>query len=652
LLYSKLFFDIFRQILVYFTGKDIVPNSNFIIFWLEIYLNKNIQGGRKKMNKQLSIVLCVILTVCLLLTGCGGGGGTGGGTGGGGGGTPTGNGIFQGYMYYDPTTNIAVCQSSNKAASDRFQPLAGATLVLSPNFGSGLTTISGNDGAFSFVSLADGNYYLSAVLKDNVEYKFSDLSVTIQGGKATMGSGVYSSIAFDIPNGSSASLYAVMNKSAYLLYAVQNKTEGDVNSAEIPTVPVTLSLINTTTTSSSMSSGSSSKAALNTPYAPIPNKSTSLLTRNYTNTKMQNAKKQYLSGGARRTVSAPKAAAPTVIVEGTTPWNGVWVWDSNSSADVQINTTCQKVTSTAYIFVDNNSTISSSQLNAFASKWDSICQTNRTKFGNEKDYDGNGKVIIIFSDKVDYDQCYYSPYDRMSEAEANQFYAHSNEGDIIYVTTDPSVVNTDDLYRNLIVWFSDMIYFDSLANHGVTTFYVWLYKGLMGQALYYNGYGNYLNTYIASYLSAPTTSLTYPTETTNSDGMSVLFVRYIYEQFGDTAIKNLVQNGQVGITAVQTATGKDFNELYKDWAWALVLTDTGVTYTSNAKYNFRTVDIGNLASGARKGLQPSGTLSPTMSNVNFSWQPYRLVFTRLGSIQANTQLSISGATATAFGLQG
>jgi hypothetical protein len=349
--------------------------------------------------------------------------------------------------------------------------------------------------------------------------------------------------------------------------------------------------------------------------------------------KMRDLENTFLSQRLRQATSAQKAAAPTIDVG--TPWSDIWVIDTSTTAYnfVTINATCKRVTSSAYIFVDDSvaARFSDSLLDQYVVGWNNIYPTNQAKFGNENDVDGNGKVIILFSGKITGGVLGYF-YSGDKYAGTN-----SNVADIFYVTADTTYINnTNTILGTLAHEFQHMIYFDNHYNRGVTGAYTWLNEGLSMLAEYHNGYTNNSYDWMQYFLQMPEgASLTC---WSGHYGATGLFVRYLYEQYGDAAIKKMVQTDKIGIAAVEAATGKDFNQVYKDWTWALFLSNTG--YTSNGKYNFRTLNLQQMVTGAsRTGLQPYSINTP-----GYSWYylPYQLVFDQLTELNANSTVKGTG----------
>lgn len=335
-------------------------------------------------------------------------------------------------------------------------------------------------------------------------------------------------------------------------------------------------------------------------------------------------------------------APPYPINVGTT-WNNVYIVLTGTT----ISTTCRYISNTAYFFVDNRdypSPISDSLLASYGSAFDTIHGINNTKFGSENDTDGNGKVIIVFSRELSGGLLgYFYAIDKYPKST----YPNSNEGDIFYVTSE-STYQGNIIKGTLAHEHQHMIYFDQHYNRGVTSTYSWLNEALSQAAEYYTGYTDNHLAWIRNYLKSwAGLSLTH--WTSSNYGYGAIFIRYLIDRFGDTAIKNMCSTDKVGIAAVEAATGVDFNELFNDFTRAIVMSGTGDS--SDPKYNFKTLDLKAVQPEGRGGLLPGGLFVSGYCAINFSgFYAYRIWFLEWTGTFGTMQLRSSSVKGTAFGL--
>lgn len=281
-----------------------------------------------------------------------------------------------------------------------------------------------------------------------------------------------------------------------------------------------------------------------------------------------------------------------------------------------INTTCKNISEHAYFFIDNRDLTDSdfmSSLSDYATAFETIYSINHAKFGAVNDSDGNGKVIIVFSRELtDGLLGYFFAVDKFPKSSTYPF-SYSNEGDIFYVTT-ASAYQGDTIKATLAHELQHMIYFDEHYKRGVTNIQSWLNEALSQAAEYYNNYLTEHENWMRDYLQGGYywLSLTYWTQ--YNYGYGALFIRYLIDRYGDTAIKNMCSTDKVGIAAVEDATGTDFNALFYNFSRALVLSGTGMTV--DERFNF--IDLQALG-----GFQPEESI-PAGEGGKIDMYPYEI----------------------------
>ena len=373
--------------------------------------------------------------------------------------------------------------------------------------------------------------------------------------------------------------------------------------------------------------------------------------------KMRQTENEMLSSGARQlsgSMAKSPRAAPSQIVVGT-EWDDVHI--ATTSPPTLIDTECVAVSDHAYFFSDTRDV---SAVNAYLSEYhyagamDAIVGVDRGKFGQENDIDGNGKIIVVFSHELtDGLLGYFNPQDKYSSSSANT----SNEGDIIYVTTDSDYQgsNGNIIKATLAHELQHMIYFDEHYNRGATITYTWLNEALSQAAEYYNGYTENHDNWIRNFLDPGSghggwhgLSLTYWTD--DNYGYGAVFIRYLIDQYGDATIKNMCSTDKKGIAAVEAATKDSFNDIFANFTKALVLSGTGGSI--DPKYRFATLNLQTIQPTGRGGLLPWSTYTAGYTARDISIYPYEISFYKWSGIFGTMSLSGSGFFGTAFGLSG
>jgi len=330
-------------------------------------------------------------------------------------------------------------------------------------------------------------------------------------------------------------------------------------------------------------------------------------------------------------------SAPIPIVVGT-EWNGVNILLPDPTI---INTTCRYVSAHAYFFVDNKDidTMKSS-LSDYATAFDAMYDVIHNKFGIENDVDENGKIIIVFSHVIENPILgYFNPGDKYKKTEVPT----SNEGDIFYLSTTASIGVTCGTMAHE---FQHMIYFDQHYNEGVISTFAWLNEALSQAAEYYTGYTDNHLAWIQSFLLGGWQDLSLTNWTSDNYGYGAIFMRYLVDQFGDAAIKSMCSTANVGIDAVEKATGESFNTIFENFLVALVIDGTGDSL--DPAYEFQTLDLLNLQQTGRGGLLPEQEFAVGTSS-SYSVLPYGIGFLKWSGSFGTMSLSGTGVDGTALG---
>jgi hypothetical protein len=367
---------------------------------------------------------------------------------------------------------------------------------------------------------------------------------------------------------------------------------------------------------------------------------------------MREKENSILSSGVKQSLKSASrinlSTITTPITVDSTKWS-VKVYNYQTQQMETVSTTCKYVSDYAYFFVDDRDSVSS--LSSYGNAFNAIYLKNHTKFGEETNTDGIDKIIIVFSQVLAETNNllgYFNAEDKFLTAN----YPDSNECDVLYLTTASTLQQY--IPATMAHEFQHMIYFDQHYKNGVTNTYTWLNEALSQAAEYYNGYdGTSSNHYewIQAYLAGDWKyglSLTYWSD--DNYGYGALFIRYLIEQYGDTAIKNMCSTGKVGIAAVEAATGTDFNTIFTNFTRALVLSNTGKT--ADSRYNFTTLNLATIQTSGRKGLATSYTYNAG-NTLTGNLYPYMIYFAKwsgnFGSMTL-TSSSKGGASGTVFGL--
>ncbi len=270
-------------------------------------------------------------------------------------------------------------------------------------------------------------------------------------------------------------------------------------------------------------------------------------------------------------------------------WNNVKIERGLSSNIELISAECIAVSNSAYFFIETGLTKPDQTLiDTYVNGFEEIYPLMHSKFGKENDFDGNGKVIILFfNSTINGLYGYFYAADKRSVGvESN-----SNEADILYVNSN-YLSKTNDVLSTLAHEFQHMISFDIRDNHNLGYLNTWLDEGLSMQAEYFSGYydmqsSDYLGEFLKYYNSY--SLIDWDSSSSINYGYSMAYIRYLVERFGEDVVKKIIYSKYTGVKSVEEATGVGFNDIFKDFALALFI--SGRNVSTDEKYNFKTLDI-------------------------------------------------------------
>lgn len=442
---------------------------------------------------------------------------------------------------------------------------------------------------------------------------------------------------YAIGGGNTVNISVFNGKYIYTILSAQpaNKPESnDSNPANWNIYPMTLATAAATSPSRTISLSLNNDGRYSGPAYYEKQAERDLLTRRMENEAL-----------ASRAQQLSRRAPPAPISVGTV-WNNVNILNSIGMWTL-INTTCRFISNYAYFFIDNRDIIAmESYLADYGTAFDQIYQVNHNHFGAENDTDGNGKLIIVFSQElVDGPLGYFYAIDKYP----NTIYSYSNEGDIFYITTD--IDYQGDIVKGTLAHeFQHMIYFDEHYDRGVLGTFSWLNEALSQAAEYYNNYLENHHGWVGDFLDAGWGGLSLTHWTSFNYGYGAVFIRYLIDRYGDTAIKKMCSTDKIGVAAVEAATGGNFNTIFNNFTRALVLSGTGDS--DNPLYNFSTLDLQAVQPNGRGGLTTPHYFDAGDSIVHSrgGLYPYEICFLGWNGDFGTMKLSGDSVIGTVFGI--
>ena len=254
-------------------------------------------------------------------------------------------------------------------------------------------------------------------------------------------------------------------------------------------------------------------------------------------------------------------------------------WIFSGSYMKETETVCRKITGNSVFYVEKEaSAVTEQHLDYLAGELEEKLPLMREKFGYENDIDGNGKLIYVIAETEESVFGYFYAVDKYEGG------TDSNNGDILYINAlyfSEFEKYKIDLAATLVHEFQHMAFFDTLVRLGRThSAAVWINEGLSMLAEYFCGYAAPHEDYIKGMLYNQGVSLIEDDGDSVDYGLSLLFMRYLQERFGEAFIKKLYNSPQTGTASVEEAVGVDFNTLFEDFVKMILLTGRNVTTDS------------------------------------------------------------------------
>ena len=212
-------------------------------------------------------------------------------------------------------------------------------------------------------------------------------------------------------------------------------------------------------------------------------------------------------------------------------------WIFSGSYMKETETVCRKITGNSVFYVEKEaSAVTEQHLDYLAGELEEKLPLMREKFGNENDTDGNGKLIYVIAETEESVFGYFYAVDKY-EGETD-----SNNGDILYINAlyfSEFEKYKIDLAATLVHEFQHMAFFDTLVRLGRThSAAVWINEGLSMLAEFFCGYAEPHESYITGTLYNQGVSLIEDDGDSVDYGLSLLFMRYLQERFGESANGN------------------------------------------------------------------------------------------------------------------
>ncbi len=260
---------------------------------------------------------------------------------------------------------------------------------------------------------------------------------------------------------------------------------------------------------------------------------------------------------------------------------------------------------------------------AFGANFDnSIYATNTEFFGSPTDIDNNGKIVILFTPRVNeltpdgtaQTGGFISGFVLFNDIAPNVFPAGTtNGGEVFYSMVPDPNGETGNTFPKTVV---ESVVPGTLAHefeHMISNGYrfvvlgggtdwrflqqTWLEEGMAHMAEDLNEMDAqnilranlYLKTPYATSLLGNAELRPYAHDTLEQRGGIFLYLRYLGDQFGEDIYKTIVQSPLLGEASIADVTDMEFHASMADYLATLYLSNRGIT--SNPRYNFTSFDF-------------------------------------------------------------
>lgn len=276
-----------------------------------------------------------------------------------------------------------------------------------------------------------------------------------------------------------------------------------------------------------------------------------------------------------------------------------WMSDPATGENRQIQARLRYAGPHVLMYLDTDLTAEQALIERSATIFEQrIYPRSRTLFGAETapGVDGDPRLTIL-NTLIQGAGGYFSPNDRVVRA-ANRF---SNERDMFVIDLGSYPLGTDGYASTLAHEFQHMIHEGQAINSAS-----WFDEGMSTIAEDLNGYIE--NGTAGLYLQQPDLSLTDWQPVGSHYGMSRLFLRYYYEQYGRADLLKTLITQDAGndlelftrLAAKKRPDLQSFRDLFGDWAVATLLNDPKV---GDGRYAYRLRPYAPQTKAARTGQQ-------------------------------------------------
>jgi len=289
-----------------------------------------------------------------------------------------------------------------------------------------------------------------------------------------------------------------------------------------------------------------------------------------------------------------------------------WKLDVDTNQYIQTDAQLEYITPHLNFWVEKGIEFDRIELQKLADEFETkIYPTNRKIFGSERfpGVDQDEHLTVLFAKGLGGVGGYFSSTDTLTR----QVEPYSNEAEMFYLSADYTYLDDVFTFGVLAHEFQHMIHWNIDRNESA-----WVTEGLSELAVELNGYDTGGFTYLFAY--NPDLQLNFWPGNDQGDsaphyGASYLFMRYLYQRFGENAIKELVSSQLNGFDSIDAVLKNIVNDSSKPLTSEQIFHDWSIANYLNGVSDSKIDDkYGEIP------FFPNFTPTETLTCENLEWQ--------------------------------
>ena len=243
----------------------------------------------------------------------------------------------------------------------------------------------------------------------------------------------------------------------------------------------------------------------------------------------------------------------------------------------------------ALIWAGDSANISDQEIGFLLAEFEDYRDDVKDYFGREPE-SGEYPILGAVDDRVNIVLASFEPggYFNSADLYSSERYQNSNEGKFIYA--DPTSTTRQELLAGITAHeYQHLLYYNEKVLSGRSGYNLWINEGFSELAMDIAGFGYQQGVRtggVNSFARRPEEiSLDNWDSRLGDYGASYLFARYLYDRFGRGIIREISTSSREPKETIAGYAGKEFNEVFQDWAIALLAGAGGIEVDEQYSFN-------------------------------------------------------------------